>query len=65
VPSAIVERALVNNHAVYLAQPKADGSPRRDTSQRNLYPDERNDGAIGHGYALKWAKWRNAWDILA
>ena len=63
VPSVVVERTLAENHAAYLAQPKADGTPRRDTTQRNLHMDDREDRP-GHGYKRLWDTYRDAWDRL-
>lgn len=62
VPAAVVETELSANHTAYLSEPKRDGSPRKDSPQRNLYMNERN--AIGHGYLRRWARYRNAWDLL-
>ncbi len=63
LPSVIVENALRENHAAYLAQPKRDGSAKKDSSQRNLFMNERMDRP-GHGYLREWKKYRNAWNIL-
>lgn len=59
--SAIVEQTLRENHAAYLAQPKRDGSAKKDSSQRNLFMNERTRHP-GHGYRREWKKYRNAWD---
>jgi hypothetical protein len=63
VPSSLVQSTLADNHAAYLGQPGRGGHQRQDSQQRNLGIDERSD-RIGHGYALKWAAYRNAWGIL-
>jgi hypothetical protein len=62
LPSAIVEQTLRENHAAYLAQPKRDGSAKKDSSQRNLFMNERIDRP-GHGYQREWEKYRNAWEF--
>jgi hypothetical protein len=61
LPSELVEKALSENHLTYLAQPKRDGTARKDSSQRNLFMDDRLD-LPGHGYLQKWEKYRNTWD---
>lgn len=63
LPSLKVEKELSNNHAAYIAQPKKDGSAKKDSNQRNLFMNSRMDRS-GHGYLVKWQKYRNAWEIL-
>lgn len=64
VPAAIVEKTLAENHAAYIAEPGRGGRSRKDSNQRNLVLDDRID-QIGHGYKVKWAEYRDAWDLLS
>lgn len=63
VPSVAVEGELRGTYDRWVSAPKADGSPRKATSMRNLYIDGDVD-RLSHGYAIKWAKYRDAWDGL-
>lgn len=62
VPSRVVDRALKENHARYLAKPKRNGENRKDGSQRNLHLNERVD-TPGHGYLRFWEPFKNRWDF--
>jgi hypothetical protein len=64
VPSAVVEDALMGNHAAWLGGAKRDGGERKDTSMRNIYLDDREDLGPAHGYARKWGEFRGAWPLL-
>ena len=63
LPSIVVEKALARDRLDYLAIPKRDGTPRKDTTQRNLH---LNDDMTrpGHGYRVRWRKYEGAWDSL-
>lgn len=63
IPSRIVQEELMNNHALWLSGTKRDGGKRKDTTQRNLYLDNRTDKP-SHGYAKKWAPYKDAWGLL-
>ena len=63
LPSSIVERELEQNHAAYLAQPKRDGTARKDGTQRNLHIDD-NTARPGHGYRVHWSAYEGGWGVL-
>lgn len=63
VPTEVVRRDLVENHAAWLAGTKRDGGMRKSTSMRHLYLDDRPELGPSHGYALKWAGYREGWDF--
>jgi hypothetical protein len=60
VPAVVVEQALRENHASYIAAPKRSGEARKDGSQRNLYLDDASD-RLAHGYAKLWHQYRSNW----
>lgn len=62
VPATVVEVELSANHLAYVSVSKRDGAARKDSSQRNLYMDDRQ--AIGHGYLGRWAEYHGAWHLL-
>ena len=62
--SGIVEKCLCENHTAYLAQPKRDGTPRKNSTQRNLYMNDQ-ENKPGHGYAKLWLKYCNNWDVFS
>lgn len=64
MPSAMVEKTLQAENTLWLSGMKANGDPRKPTSMRHIYMDERNDGTPSRGFALRWAEYREAWDIL-
>lgn len=59
-----VEQTLTANHAAYLSGMKANGEPRKDSSQRNLTLNDRVGGPAGHGYRKLWESYRNNWGLL-
>jgi hypothetical protein len=62
LPTSVAEEALTSNHRAWIGGRKRDGGKRRETSMRHLYIDDRND--LGHGYAIRWKQWQDAWDVL-
>lgn len=63
VPAVVVERELVENHTAWLAVPKANGEPRKNTNMRNLHLDGSVD-RLGHGYEKAWEKYLSNWQFL-
>lgn len=61
LPTAVVEGTLKAENDLWLSGAKADGSPRKPTSMRHIYVDDRNDGTPSRGFAVRWASYRNAW----
>ncbi len=64
MPSVVVECTLRDENARWIAGTKPSGGPRKPTSMRHLYIDDREDGAPAHGFAKRWAQYRNAWGLL-
>lgn len=64
VPTGIVAEALEAEHQRWLAGPKRGGGSRKDTPMRSIYIDDREDGAPSHGFATRWASYRDAWSLL-
>ncbi len=65
VPSAIVERTLVEGHAHYLKYPKRGGGPRKDSTRRRIIWDSADwPDTIARGFAVKWATFRGAFELL-
>jgi hypothetical protein len=64
VPTAVLERHLHESHAAWLAEPGAKGQRHDDaTTTRSLCFDDKIE-RIGHGYALKFAEYKEAWHLL-
>lgn len=63
IPAASVEADLRQNHLDYLSTPKVDGSPKKDSNQRNIFMNNRTD-LPGHGYAIKWECYKNDWNSI-
>ncbi|WP_417490347.1 hypothetical protein [Maricaulis sp.] len=63
IPAFSVETELRRNHAAYLAEPGRNGAARKDSAMRMIHIDQRS--AIGHGYADKWAVYRDNWHALS
>ena len=64
MPSDVVGRTLRDENARWIAGTKPGGGPRKPTSMRHIYINDRDDGAPAHGFATRWAPYRNAWDLL-
>jgi hypothetical protein len=64
MPSAMVQRTLRDEHERWLGGTKTGGGARKPTTMRHIYIDERDDGAPAHGFAQRWAPYRNAWETL-
>ena len=64
MPSLVVERTLRDENARWIAGTKPGGGTRKATSMRHIYINERDDGAPAHGFATRWAPYRNAWELL-
>lgn len=64
LPSAVVEETLRAEYDLWISGAKADGNPRKATTMRHIYMDERDDGTPSRGFALRWAHYRNAWALL-
>ena len=62
VPTLVVERELRENHKIYMSGLKRNGEMRKDSTQRNLFLNERT-GVCGHGYAMTWYQYKNRWDF--
>jgi hypothetical protein len=64
LPTAVLDQHLRTNHAEWLKKPGAKGQQHSsDTKTRALWFDERMD-QTGHGYLVKFAQYRDAWDQL-
>lgn len=64
MPSHVVERTLHDENARWIAGTKAGGGARKPTTMRHIYINDRDDGAPAHGFATRWAPYRDAWDLL-
>ena len=64
MPSLVVERTLRNENARWIAGTKPGGGARKPTTMRHIYISDRDDGAPSHGFATRWAPYRNAWGLL-
>jgi hypothetical protein len=65
VPASVVEDTLREGNEHWHRYPKRDGTPRkrsRHTALRWMGKDTETN--IGHGFAEKWAKYEDAWDLL-
>ena len=65
VPTAIVIQELTANHATYLAGERRGGGKRKDSTRRILYLDANTVRGPAHGYLVRWAHYRAAWNGLA
>jgi hypothetical protein len=65
VPAKVVEAAVRESHLHWHKYPRRDGSPRKNSRHVSL-TWIGNDTAtnVSRGFALKWAKYENAWDLL-
>lgn len=65
VPTTVVMRELISNHATYLAGERRGGGKRKDSTRRILYLDANTARGPAHGYLVRWAHYRAAWNSLA
>lgn len=63
MPSAEVEADLLESAREWLGGEKRGGGARKETPALRVHMDERTD-APGHGFAVKWARYRNGWAAL-
>jgi len=63
LPAQVVEHELLSSTAEWLAGSKRDGGARKDTGVLRVHLDHRT-GAVGHGYASRWASYCAAWSSL-
>jgi hypothetical protein len=64
LPTTILDQHLRASHAEWLQKPGVRGQQHSpDTKARALWFDERIN-QTGHGYFVKFAKYRDAWDLL-
>ena len=64
VPTTVLERHLQDSHIAWLAEPGVKGQRHSDaTTTRTLWFDDKI-ARNAHGYAVKFAEYRNAWHLL-
>lgn len=64
VPTPVVQTTLEAENSLWLSGQKRNGERRKATPMRNLYINDRDDGAASHGFGIKWAAYENAWHLL-
>lgn len=66
MPSHVLREEIILRQKDYFAVAKKDGTKRMDTGHWALHLAKRKDGQQqgGYGLAEKWAKYRDAWDLL-
>ncbi len=64
LPSAILDETLARDYDTYIRAPKANGEARKDSTQRNVFLNDRVDGPVGHGYKVHWRGYSGNWKAL-
>ncbi len=66
VPTEEVDRLLREDFDFYISQPGRGGIARNPNSPNRFitFDDQEKPTDHGHGYAVKFAKYENAWDLL-
>jgi hypothetical protein len=65
VPADVVETALREQHEHWHRYPRRDGSPRKMSAHAAItWTGKPTATNIGRGFAEKWAKYEDAWDLL-
>lgn len=63
LPATKVEADLLESSAAWLAGEKRGGGLRKETPALRVHMEAR-EGVPGHGFAIAWAGYRDAWDAL-
>jgi hypothetical protein len=65
VPAKVVDADALKTYRHWLECPRRDGSPRVDKGYVVISWTGKDTATnIGNGFAEKWAKYENAWDLL-
>jgi hypothetical protein len=65
VPARVVDTELLKCHRHWHKYPKRDGSPRTKSKHVAFsWTGNPTEGNIARGFADRWAKYENAWDLL-
>jgi alanine-alpha-ketoisovalerate/valine-pyruvate aminotransferase len=66
IPTEELFSDLQSDHAHYVSRPKRDGTPRKQEQGMRCirFFGENSQDRLGHGYHLKYASYREAWDSL-
>jgi hypothetical protein len=66
VPADVVESALRDSHEHWHKFNRRDGLPRKKSKHTAFtWTGKPTVGNIGRGFAEKWAKYEDAWDLLS
>ena len=63
VPTYIINNEIKCGHKEWLKTKKKDGSPRKDSTLRQIRFNDKTD-RVSSGYKVKWAKYKNNWKML-
>jgi hypothetical protein len=64
VPTKIVRGRLAKHKTKYLDTINQDGSPRKDMGRWDLRLPPQRTNPVGSGFAKKWQKYLDNWDLL-
>lgn len=66
LPSKLVRAAIMERQQAWMSKRTRKGTERKDSGHWTIHLKDRKDGIDegGWGYARKWAKYLNNWEIL-
>jgi len=64
IPTTVVERELSQLQATWLRMPGKNGRPHSPTDRTRCVCLDEDTARFTHGYAVKWAEYRDAWKLL-
>jgi hypothetical protein len=64
IPTADIEKILRDSHQQWLDTPGKNGRAHGKTTLRTIWMDN-DESKVGHGSAVKLARFHNAWNLLA
>jgi hypothetical protein len=65
VPAAVVDRDVLKAHTFWHTHMKRDGQPRQNTGHVAIsWSGNDTEKSTSRGFAAKWKKYEDAWDLL-
>ena len=63
IPTPNLEKILQESHQRWLNTPGKNERPHGDTTMRTIWMDD-DASKVAHGFAVKLARYHNAWNLL-
>jgi hypothetical protein len=63
IPTPKLEKILQDSHQHWLNTPGKNGRPHGVTTMRTIWMDD-DESKVAHGFAVKLARYHNAWNLL-